>query len=232
MSLGNDTRIFSLTGTAVDRCPAWSQPGQVAGPRPEQETGPVRSWYCPRRGSWRRSPASTAGYIVGHEVARISSVYRAQTSGDLLPAAADHVHVWIFPGTLARSAAGGRHPRQHGADVGDGLRRGQHHRLGGAPDVVAGPGCQGRCSGKLNLRSNHDRLLHHHLRGGADDRPAGAAVHHRQLVDAHARQRFFWGRPCSAGRRAQFSMSRAIPGWSGAVSLLTWTWMAPRGGAQ
>jgi integrase len=42
-----------------------------------------------------------ADYIMGHEVAHMSSVYREGISDDRLLAVSDHVHAWLFPAQVA-----------------------------------------------------------------------------------------------------------------------------------
>jgi integrase len=46
-----------------------------------------------------------ADYIMGHEVAHMSSVYREKISDDRLRAAADHVRTWLFPSTACIKSA-------------------------------------------------------------------------------------------------------------------------------
>jgi integrase len=42
-----------------------------------------------------------ADYIMGHEVAHMSSVYREGISDDRLLAVSDHIHAWLFPAQVA-----------------------------------------------------------------------------------------------------------------------------------
>jgi integrase len=46
-----------------------------------------------------------ADYIMGHEVAHMSSVYRETISDERLRAVTDHVHAWLFPPAAATPAA-------------------------------------------------------------------------------------------------------------------------------